>query len=308
MYQHTYQNMTLDYNEVDTSKEWLWNNLMYFSVLVGFDVSVFFFFVAAVYFGCIYYVCQRLFPNNVLIACLFFLVSFSCYSYSVNGIRNGMGCHMLLVAITIAATSKNKAQLAIAAFITFLAAGVHRSILLPAAATVTSMYVVKDPKRAIQFWVLSIFISLVSGNAVGELFAGLGFDDRMSGYFEDQNDEETMSLFSAGGFRFDFLLYSAMPVVMTWYMTVKRNFRDRAFNIIANTYILTNAFWVMVIRAAYSNRFAYLSWFIYPLVIVYPILRFRAWESQDQNSASIILAYAGFTYFMFFFYYGWTQF
>jgi len=53
-----------------------------------------------------------------------------------------------------------------------------------------------------------------------------------------------------------------------------------------------------VIRAAFSNRFAYLSWFIYPLVIAYPLLRMNIWEDQDRKTAQILLAYSGFTFFM----------
>lgn len=90
-----------------------------------------------------------------------------------------------------------------------------------------------------------------------------------------------------------------MPVLMTWFVTVKRQFRDRTFNILAITYILCNSFWVMVIRAAFSNRFAYLSWFLYPIIIAYPLLRFRIWKDQGNKAALILFLYAGFTYFMF---------
>ena len=134
---------------------------------------------------------------------------------------------------------------------------------------------------------------------IGDFIGALGFDDRMSGYLGAQSDEQTMVQFSSTGFRWDFLLYSAVPVLFTWYLTVKRNFEDRAFNIIAITYILANAFWVMVIRASFSNRFAYLSWFLYPLVIAYPLLRFNIWDKQDRKTAAILLLYEGFTFGMF---------
>ena len=88
-----------------------------------------------------------------------------------------------------------------------------------------------------------------------------------------------------------------MPILLVWYLTIKREFKDKSFNLLANTYILANAFWIMVIRANYSNRFAYLSWFLYPIVIFYPLLRFKIWDNQDRNSALILLAYSGFTFF-----------
>ena len=58
----------------------------------------------------------------------------------------------------------------------------------------------------------------------------------------------------------------------------------------------------MVIRSEQSNRFAYLSWFIYPLVIAYPLLRMNLWDDQDRKLAIILFLYSGFTFFMEFIY------
>ena len=58
---------------------------------------------------------------------------------------------------------------------------------------------------------------------------------------------------------------------------------------------LCNAFWIMVIRSAFSNRFAYLSWFIYPIVIAYPLVNLRVWDDQDRKTGWILLSYVGFT-------------
>ncbi len=107
-----------------------------------------------------------------------------------------------------------------------------------------------------------------------------------------------MSQFSREGFRWDFLLYSTVPIVMGWYICVKRKIQDNWYNVICTVYCLCNAFWIMVIRSAFSNRFAYLSWFIYPIVIAYPLINLPVWEDQDRKTGIILLAYAGFTFFM----------
>ena len=153
-----------------------------------------------------------------------------------------------------------------------------------------------------RFWVASVGISLVAGPLMEQFFTALGFDDRMEQY--TRTDQATMeSTFSRTGFRWDFMLYSAFPVVMIWYVTIHRKFRDKAYNVLAITYLLCNAFWLMVIRAAFSNRFAYLSWFIYPLVIAYPLLRMNLWKDQDRRTAILLFFYSGFEFFMFFIYY-----
>ena len=125
-----------------------------------------------------------------------------------------------------------------------------------------------------------------------QFFTSLGFDDRM-----DQYSGADI------GFRWDFLFYSLFPVIMIWYVTQHRKFTDMTYNVFANTYLLCNAFWIMVIRSSYSNRFAYLSWFIYPVIIAYPILRMNLWKDQDRKTALIFFFYSGFTFFMFFIYY-----
>ena len=180
--------------------------------------------------------------------------------------------------------------------------GVHRSTMLPSAAAIASIYVLKDTKNTLRFWFASIAISLVAGPAVTNFFSSLGFDDRMSNYAVDASEMASGS-FSSTGFRWDFLLYSAFPVAMIWYVTRYRRFTDMAYSLFANVYFLCNAFWIMVIRSSFSNRFAYLSWFIYPVVIALPLLRMNLWKDQDRRTAIILFFYTGFTFFMFFVYY-----
>ena len=43
---------------------------------------------------------------------------------------------------------------------------------------------------------------------------------------------------------------------------VKKNYiEDQLYVKMCNIYLLANAIWILVIRANFSNRFAYLSWF-----------------------------------------------
>lgn len=300
MYAHSFNLMQNGYAtpSASTGGEWLWARIMFAFVTGSGDVHMFFLFTDFLYYGLMLLCCWRLFPNNTWLAMLFFIGSFSTYSYGVNGIRNGTACSVVLVAIALAAGGTKPERYA-GLLLSLVAIAIHRSTALPIAALWAAVFIIRHPKQAIYFWIASIFLSLLVGNRVGDFFVSLGFDDRMTAYFQGQNDAKDMAQFSHTGFRWDFLLYSAMPVLFTWYLTVKRNFNDRAFNIIAITYILANAFWILVIRAAFSNRFAYLSWFMYPLVIAYPLLRFNIWPDQDRKTALILLLFYGFTYLMY---------
>lgn len=289
-----------DFEPISLNSEWLWHNLTVLFKTMGLNHHEYFLVIEVVYLGGMFITSLLLLRYNLWMAMLFFFTAFSCYSYGVNGIRNGMACSIELVAVALIAIDKRywPATLILA----FLAMGVHRSTMLPTAAVFASAFVIKEPKVAIRFWLLAIAISLIAGPYVSQFFAAMGFDDRMSEYAASTHEEDAITGIS-NGFRWDFLFYSIWPVVMTWYLTMHRKFNDKTFNVLANTYILCNAFWIMVIRATFSNRFAYLSWFLYPLVIAYPLFRMNVWKDQDRKTAIIFFLYSGFIFFMFFIYY-----
>lgn len=271
--------------------EWLWNYFMYLCAQ-SIDVSAYLTIVAAGYFGFTLWACKRLMPNNVLVADLFCIGALSFFTYGTNGIRNGLACSIVL--LMLAYINGNVRDKIIASILAVVAFHIHKSTALPITMAVLSLFI-KSFKTAYIFWVLSILISLVAGGAVTAFFAGLGFDDRVS-YLQAEMDSDT---FSRTSFRWDFLLYSMMPIVLGYYVVIKRGIRNRTYELFLNTYTLSNAFWVMVIRANYSNRFAYLSWFMYPIVLAYPLLKLDIWGPQQGKKLRLImLAHIGFTWFM----------
>ena len=294
-YYHAFK-LLADYMPPEFGTEWLWNNLnILFRDFGDYEGTLFFLFVEVCYIGFMLLSCIRIFKNNLWVSMLFCLASFSFLGYAVNGLRNGMACSILMFAVTLISGKTWEKFLSLIVFI--IAYSIHNSTILPIVCCIAACTVTRNPKYAIYFWCASIVLSLIVGNSVGDFFASMGFDSRTS-YFEDVQTSEYAYQFSQTGFRFDLLLYSAMPVLMAWYVTIKREFKDNTYNIIAITYILANAFWILVIRSSFSNRFAYLSWFIYPLVIAYPLLRMNIWNDQDRKTALILLAYAGFTFIM----------
>jgi len=302
MYDHVYNNIYGESTLYDSRGEWVFYLIGTTCKELGLSDKMYFLILSFIYYGCMILACWRLMRRNLFLALIFCFTSFSCFSYGVNGLRNGIGCSLILLSITF--LGKDKWNLAIAIVLMFLALNIHRSTLLPSVCALVSLFWLKNTKIALSFWVASIFVSALIGNYVTEFFVNLGFDDRMEQYANLDQSETITTIDQLSGFRIDFIIYSIMPIIMAWYVTIKRNFKDKTYNIIAITYILSNAFWIMVIRSEQSNRFAYLSWFLYPLVIAYPLLRMNIWEDQDRKTALVLLAYAGFTFFMHFIYYG----
>ncbi len=285
------------YAPVDFSTEWLWENFQLFSKRVlGLNVHEFFVLDDLLYFGGMLICSILVMRKNLWIGMLFFFTGFQTYSFAINGLRNGLACSMVLVAIALLANRRKKF---VAVILMLLALFIHRSSMLPSVMALTSLFYLKDTKVALRFWYASIVLSLFAGPAFEHFFASLGFDDRMSAYTAEGSSDGLLY----SGFRFDFLFYSAFPVWMIWYVTQRRKFNNPEYSVYANTYLLCNAFWILVIRASFSNRFAYLSWFLYPLVIAYPLMRMNLWKDQDRKTAIIFFFYTGFTFFMFFVYY-----
>ena len=290
-YANTYFIMQSAMSEPQNGGEWLWKILMYQCSQI-MDVSAFFTLVDIGYFGFTLWACRRLTPNNVLVSLMFCLGALSFYTYGTNGIRNGLACSMMLLYFSyIYGTRRN----IIAAFIiAFAAFNIHHTTALPILMSLVSIFCIRSFKWAYTFWILSILISLVAGGAVSAFFASLGFDDRLS-YLTTMDEDK----FSSTGFRWDFLIYSMMPIVLGYYIVIKRCITDKTYLILLNTYTFSNAFWVMVMRANYSNRFAYLSWFMYPIVLAYPLLKLDIWgDAQGKRLKQIMLAHVGFTWFM----------
>ncbi len=248
------------------------------------SVNVFFLLLEVLYVAPIIIACSRFMKNNSDIGLLFCLAAFSFFTYGTNGLRNGVSLSLVLLAMSLIGGSLF--QNVICAVFSVIAIAIHASAALPVICMLVA-YFVRKPGIMFNFWVLSILVSLIAGNSVASVFASLGFDDRFSDYIFVDVDE---NLFSHVGFRWDFLLYSAVPVLLGWYVIIKKKVYDKAYLLLLGTYIYANAFWVMVIRAEYSNRFAYLSWFLYPIVIAYPLLRLKIWPKTQGRKCAVIMA------------------
>lgn len=250
------------------------------------NVQSYFLLCAVIYIVPLYIISKKWFGEYAFYAFLALIISFSFWAYGTNGIRNGLSTSLFILAI-----SRDKRLFQILWII--VAIGFHKSILLPTICFIIAQLYNK-PNKILIFWVLCIFLSVSMGHFWENLFASLNFDDRISYLTNESNS----SIVSETKFRWDFLLYSSIGAVAGWYYINKLHFKDTIYNCLYNTYLLSNAFWILIIRASYSNRFAYLSWFILALVIIYPLLKENLVSNQQVKIGFILLAYFSFTFIM----------
>ena len=272
--------------------EWAFGNLTRWLAKMT-DIHGYFLCCATIYVGALWLAMVRMFRSYYYIPFLVIICMFTFWAYGTNGIRNGMGASLFILAMTYVE------NLPVAVVLSLLATGCHQSVWMMVGAAVLA-YFVKNCYYYLAGWLLCVIISYFLGDTIQAYIAGMGmFEDntRFTDYLNVSNiDTEVIQM--EIGFRWDFLAYSAVPVVLGWYFIFKRDFLDEYYHWIYNVYIVTNAIWVLVIRASYSNRLAQISWFIMPLVLIYPFMKKRFWENHEQ-----MLGYAMVLFYAFTFYY-----
>lgn len=283
----TYNRLFLNYQQgmfIMSTKDLLFH--LFTKWCSGFMTAPFFFLTCAtLYIYPMYIVSKKWFKDYWFYSFLMLITSFSFFAAGTNGLRNGIAGSLFLLAI-----SRDRKIWQIV--ILFFAIGFHKTMLLPTLGFLIAQFYNK-PKVLIWFWILCIPLSLAGGGFWETFFAGLGFDDDRLSYLTGEVEADK---FSSTGFRWDFLAYSATAVFAGWYFIVKREYKDKIYFWLFNTYIFANAFWILVIRANFSNRFAYLSWFMMGLVIVYPFLKQRFFDNQSKVFGQILLIYFLFTF------------
>lgn len=270
------------------NKDYLFNYLMKICSNF-FDIHSFFLIIDFLYVLPCYFFARKYFHKYWFFGMFIFLSSFSFWSYGTNGLRNGLATSFFIMGLYF----YDKKYWMYFWFV--LGYFMHASLVIPVAAfIVSSLY--KNPKIYLYIWFIAIPLSLVGGSSWSNLFASLGLADRTSGYLT--NSEKNLEQFSQTGFRWDFLIYSASAVFMGAYFIFKKKITDPFYIHVFGIYCIANAFWILVITAAFSNRFAYLSWFLMPVIFAYPMFRYKIWKEQYKIFGGILFIYFMFTYFM----------
>lgn len=260
------------------------------------SVKVFYMVCAFLYTFLPYLSFKKLFGPLATYVFMVYLVSFSFLAFGINGLRNG-----LAVAIFLSAFIYFKKKW-IFYFIIFLSISFHKGMILPFVAFLISDFVVKDNKKALYFWLLTIPISLMF-RGVLENFAVLIFssdtllqDERASTYFSKEGQKYDLS----GQFRWDFIIYSAVAVYVGFWAILKKNIKNPLYTLFFRTYIISNGIWILLIYAPFTNRIAYLSWFLIPIVLTVPFISEKR-KSISNNKRKLIYVIYGsllFTIFM----------
>ena len=109
------------------------------------------------------------------------------------------------------------------------------------------------------------------------------------------------------GFRIDFILYSFVPILVGWIAVLKKRIESRVYLFILNIYTFINGIWLLCIYATFTNRIAYLSWGLYPILLIYPFLKEDWGDGQYKIFKWVAYGHLGFTLFMNLVYYWYVE-
>lgn len=270
----------------------LFDNLFRWWGAMRLGYTSFFVLIATIYFGTSYLGIRKIFPNHRIAAYLVFLAAFSTFSYGTNGIKAGAATSLFIWALGY------RDNLMVCIPLVLLSWGFHHSMIMPVAAFVVTLFV-KNPKVYFYGWFFCLLMAIGHVKVFAQFFSGFTTEhgaeyllwDGKSGGFR-------------GGFRPDFVLYSVMPVWVGWYVVIKKRIQiSQRYNDLLCLYLCLNSLWMLCMHASFNNRIAYLSWFLYPIVLIYPYLQEPLGKYRYKMFGKIMLYHLGFTLFMFFVFY-----
>jgi hypothetical protein len=171
-------------------------------------------------------------------------------------------------------------------------------IMVIAAFTIT--LIIKNAKFYFAMWLFCLLMAAAHITTFAQLFSGFT-TDHGAGYLLTEGGNDG----TKGGFRIDFIIYSAAPVVVGWCAVFKKNIElSSLYKKLLCLYLCLNGIWMLCMYASFTNRIAYLSWFLYPIVLIYPFLHEQWGENRYRIFSLVMLGHLGFTLFMNIVYYG----
>lgn len=245
--------------------------------IFGNNVDLFFLVTSIIYVGAYYLLAIKLFRKNVI--GYFFVMCTGCIgfsAYGTNTIRAGFALAFLLLCLTL--SQKRWLQVVLAIIALFI----HKSMIIPLAAYIAAKNV-KITKLVFVIWGFCLILSALNFD-LSPLFESVGFvDERIEDYANSINSLEGEY---KKGFRFDFLFYSIVPIFIFLYYILEKKINDKFYILVLKTYLLSNAVWLLAIRMSRSDRLAYLSWFLIPILTLYPVLKY---PNMFRNPLRLVL-------------------
>ena len=290
---YVYQYSTFSIGDIDTQEDsdLGFSVLMYICKCLGVPVRLFLIICASIYIIPLVFVSRKLSSKYAYLIMIMFVTGFSFFNSGANIMRNGMALSLLWLSFI------NYKKILPFSIYGICALLMHKSIILPLSAFILAR-LYTNHKLYMLIWLLAIPLSFVVKDLVSEIILSIDYvDDRAEYYF---THEASLDQFSKVGFRYDFLIYGAVPIMVGGYFIFIKEFKDQFYNLLYATYLTANAGWIVINEVPFSSRFAILSWFLLPLLIIYPFIFYSHINRRLTKISLTIILHLGFTWIMLF--------
>ncbi len=274
--------------------EWESKNIL-FATLFNFMASgieasyeTYFEVMALLFYLPLFITFDKLHPNHIILSFLVYLGALTAFAMATNGFKSGMAAALFLVALAY------KDKLWVSVLFVLLSIGFHHSMRIVLIAYILTFFV-KNTKLYFMAWCFCLLMAAAHITTFQDFFASMDADDRTARYLSQDDYGHK------GGFRLDFIIYSFMPILMGYYMKFKCKWDNKVYDLFLHMYLATNGLWLLCMYANFTNRFASLSWFMYPIVLTYPCFTIEDKKHfVVKNRNLIIMGHLAFTMVMHF--------
>lgn len=98
-YAFGYANMSLDTVKIDWHSEWIWQWFTMGCKKAGLNVHIYFVLIEAGYILSAWMAVKKFLPTHPMLGMLFVWSSLMFFTFGTNGLRNGLACHLILLAM-----------------------------------------------------------------------------------------------------------------------------------------------------------------------------------------------------------------
>lgn len=276
---HRWESYSLEDVNYQFATKWLMSTLSSYGIHPQIGFVVF----SIILYGGAFVAMRKMFPRDTLLAMIMFCGNFGVFGGAVNGIKNGMACSMFLCAL---AYKKNWMACLFFLAISF---GFHHSMELSIAAFIVCLFY-KNTKVYSYVWTVSLILAILHVTYFQTFFAGFT-DEHGAGYLLTNEDSWVT------GLRLDFTAYSFAPIALGRWISNKKELQPE-YRFAFNVYLLMNSIWLLCMYAAFTNRIAGLSWSLFPVIILMPLLNDKVADNQYKVLSWFVIGQLSFTLLM----------
>lgn len=276
----TFRPHTYHFSDTSTYAFWFseeqFNNEILFDLLgkicYKYANLYFFFFLITFFELCFFWFgCKEISKEYAIVLFLGILSSHFFYGITTNTIRQGLALSISFYSISLFFRNRFKSFLLIVVAIL-----VHSSSIVFLVMHLFLIFL-KTPLSAFLLWCFSIYLGLFRTfeKKTGYL---LFFNERKYDLYITNGD----MLYYKAGFRLDFVLYSALPIIIWLYLGNDKRIRgEEKYQYFLRCYLILNAIWLCFIYLPATDRLADLSWSLFSTVSLLPF--FCSIEQQDWH-------------------------